>query len=73
MALRFFTIPVRSPTEAERELNAVLAGQRVLTVERRFVDVGPDSFWSVCVDYLPGAKPEGGGGLRENGCDRCVM
>jgi superfamily II DNA helicase RecQ len=36
----------------EAELNAFLARHRVVTMERRFVDNGPDSFWALCVDFL---------------------
>jgi len=70
MALRFFTIPVRAPAEAERELNAFLASHRVLTVERRFVDAGENSLWAICVDFLAGAPAEEAGArVRENKID----
>ena len=66
MAFRFFNVPVRAPAEAEREINGFLASHRVLTVERRFVDAGENSLWAICVDFLPGGKPEeGGAGGRE--------
>src|SRR4051794_35650731 len=56
MALKFFTVPVRDAATVEAELNAFLSSRRVLVVERRFVDLGENSFWSLCVDYLP-AQP----------------
>lgn len=51
MALRFFTIPVRDPDSATEELNAFLAGHKVVSLRKKFVDRGDNSFWSVCVDY----------------------
>jgi superfamily II DNA helicase RecQ len=52
MAYRFFQIPVRDSGAAEEELNRFLRGHRVLSVERRWVDLGLESYWSFCVDYL---------------------
>src|SRR5437870_1589459 len=56
MALRFFTIPVRQASQAEAELNGFLSSQRVLAVDRQFVNVGENSFWALCVDYLPSSS-----------------
>jgi superfamily II DNA helicase RecQ len=67
MAYRFFQVPVRNSGAAEEELNRFLRGHRVLSVDRRWVDLGTESYWSFCVDYLesvqtsaPGAHPAGG-------------
>ncbi len=54
MAYRFFTISVHDSYDTEAELNAFLSGHRVVSIERRFVDLGVQSFWSICVDYLTG-------------------
>lgn len=43
----------------EAELNAFLARHRVVTVDRRFVEAGADSFWALCVDYLHGEVGSG--------------
>jgi hypothetical protein len=51
MGLKFFHVPSRDPGSVESELNAFLARYRVVTMERRFVDNGPDSFWALCVDF----------------------
>jgi superfamily II DNA helicase RecQ len=61
MPLKFFHIPSRDPALMEAELNAFLARHRVVTVERRFVECGLESFWGLCVDYLVG---EPGGGVN---------
>ena len=37
---------------SESELNHFMGSHRVLAGEKRFVDVGENSFWAVCVDYL---------------------
>jgi superfamily II DNA helicase RecQ len=31
-----------------------MRGHRVVAVDRRWVDLGQDSFWSICIDYLDG-------------------
>ena len=55
MAFKFFTIPIRDSQSAEAELNAFLSSHKVLTVERQWVEDGPDSFWALCVDFIPSA------------------
>jgi hypothetical protein len=52
MAYRFFQVPVRNSGAAEEELNRFLRGHRVLSVDRRWVDLGTESYWSFCVDDL---------------------
>jgi superfamily II DNA helicase RecQ len=52
MAFKFFTVTIQQPDPAAAELNAFLQSHRVLTVDRRWVDLGAESFWSFCVDYL---------------------
>lgn len=53
MALQFFFIRVTDAAAAADELNRFLTNHRVLTVERQFVNDGSQSFWAICVDYLP--------------------
>ncbi len=66
MAYRFFQVPVRDSGAAEEELNRFLRGHRVLSVDRRWVDLGTESYWSFCVDYLETASSSGliGAGCR---------
>lgn len=66
MPFRFFVIPVRQASAGEEELNRFLRGHRVLSVDRRWVDQGTESFWSFCIDYLEtgqaSSAPPGGAG-----------
>ena len=39
MAQRFFLVPVQSSESAEAELNAFLSSHKVLTIDRRWVDL----------------------------------
>lgn len=55
LAFKFSTIPLRDVSSAESELNAFLGSHRVLGVDRQLVDRGANSFWTLCVEYLPGA------------------
>lgn len=59
MAYRFFQIPVRDSGAAGEELNRFLRSHRVLSVDRRWVDAGTESFWSFCVDYLEAGQAPG--------------
>jgi superfamily II DNA helicase RecQ len=52
MPLKFFSVPIRDDGSAENELNVFLRSHRVLAIDRRWVDQGADSFWSICVDYV---------------------
>ncbi len=64
MALRFFTIPVNDAAPFEQELNGFLARHRVVSIDRRLIDQGVNSFWAICVDYLGHAPGEAGRGLN---------
>ena len=52
MPLKFFIIPVRDLVNAENALNAFLSNHAVISIERKWIDEGWNSFWSICVDYL---------------------
>src|SRR5208337_4616636 len=54
MAFRFFTVPIQNAEQAEAELNGFLRGHKVLSIDRRWVEQGPTSFWTFCVDYIDG-------------------
>jgi superfamily II DNA helicase RecQ len=71
MAFRFFRIPVAAAEEWEEELNGFLRSHRVLQVDRRFVDDGRDSYWSICIDYLPAGagKPGQRPGIQKERTD----
>ena len=56
MGFKFFRISVHDDGTAEAELNSFLQCHRVLTVDRRWVDQGANSYWSFCVDYLDSAS-----------------
>jgi len=66
MSYGFFVIPVRSSSGAGEELNKFLRSHRVLSVDRRWVDQGADSFWSFCIDYLETGQ-DGVGSSRGSG------
>ena len=67
MQIRFFSVPVHGGDEAAEILNRFLAGHRVLSMDRSFVQDGPNSAWSFCVhfessegrpDLPPGKRPK---------------
>lgn len=53
MAFHFIIIPINDSGVYETELNSFLASYKVLNVDRRWVEMGSQSFWSFCIDYLP--------------------
>ena len=57
MPLKFFHIPSRDPVMGEAELHSFTSSHRVVTIDRRFVDDGQNSYWALCVDYLLGPAP----------------
>lgn len=52
MPIKIITIPVNDPTAGESEFNQFVKSHRVVAVDRRFVDEGPSSFWTVWIDYF---------------------
>ena len=56
---KFFIIPVGDIEHSELEVNRFLRSVRVVNMQRDFVDQGPNSFWSVAVEYLSAAKSAG--------------
>jgi superfamily II DNA helicase RecQ len=60
MKLRFFAVPMLDGDQESRELNQFLSSNRIVIVERHFVDDGPRSAWAICVGYLDhGGRPAG--------------
>ncbi|MEI6066544.1 MAG: HRDC domain-containing protein [Methylococcaceae bacterium] len=54
MKMHFFTVPAKWPEQAQQTLNAFCAQHRVMTLEKQFVDVGIESYWSICVTFMEG-------------------
>ena len=58
MALKFFVVPVMDAASSEMDANGFLGCHRVISVDRHFVEQGNNSFWSLCVEYIPGGPAE---------------
>ena len=54
MKLQFFAIPAKWPEDAQQMLNAFCAQHRVTTLEKHFVDLGTESYWSIFVTFIDG-------------------
>jgi len=59
MQYKFFRIPAVIPEEAEDDFNRFLRTNRVLNVNREFVNQGENSYWALAVEYLAGDKTPG--------------
>lgn len=57
MTLHCFAVPALNPEPALSELNAFLAQQRVLAMQREFIADGPRSCWVFCVELAGGPGP----------------
>jgi hypothetical protein len=53
MKYKFYMIPVIGSEKAEAELNSFCDQHRIAHLEKHFVMDGDNSFWSVCVTWLP--------------------
>jgi len=56
MQFRFFTVPAMGGGDAEAEVNQFISQHRVLAVERKFVEDGPNSFWAFCIGVELGGQ-----------------
>lgn len=54
MQIRTYRIGIEDAGE-EAELNRFLRSVRVLQVQKEFVNLGAQSFWSLCVEYIESA------------------
>jgi len=52
MAMKVFTISLQNSEGDVQEVNAFLANHKLLSMDRRWVDLGTASFWSLCIDYI---------------------
>ena len=59
MGLRFFVVSAMNPEAAEQELNGFIASHKVVSIERKLIDQGVNSFWAICVDYLDRTPNDG--------------
>ncbi len=58
MQLKFFTVYQYEDAAVEMELNRFLRANRIVQIDRRFVENGANSFWSIVVEYMSRAEGE---------------
>ncbi|NLB68428.1 MAG: helicase [Lentisphaerae bacterium] len=68
MRFKTFTVSVGDPGGCE-EMNRFLAGHRVLTVQREFIQNGRESCWAFCIEYLEAAPSSAYAGTRREKVD----
>ena len=56
MKYRFFAIPVHASDAAQEELNRFCAKQRLVSVDKQFVQNAEQSYWAFCIGYLDGQE-----------------
>lgn len=52
MQFKLFTIPVTDTGKFIDEMNAFLRGNKILQVEKQFVNDSQGAYWSFCVQYI---------------------
>ena len=52
MQVKLFTIPLFDNEAELNEMNGFLRAQKVLTIDKQFVSLGENAYWSFCVTYL---------------------
>ncbi|XZE52166.1 HRDC domain-containing protein [Planctomycetaceae bacterium SH139] len=67
MAQKFFVIPVFESESAEQELNGFLGCHKVLSIERRLIDLGTHSAWTFAVEYADQSAGSGSKQLPSRG------
>lgn len=67
MAHKFFVIPVFESESAEQELNGFLGCHKVLSIERRLIDLGTHSAWTFAVEYADQSAGSGSKQLPSRG------
>ena len=56
MQVKLFTIPLFDNEAELNEMNGFLRSQKVLTIDKQFVSVGENAYWSFCITYLQLSK-----------------
>ena len=56
MKYRFFAIPVHASDAAQEELNRFCAKQRLVSVDKQFVQNAEQCYWAFCIGYLDGQE-----------------
>lgn len=69
MQLKFFTFPVLSASMEEDGVNKFLRSVKVLEIKRELVIVGDNTYWSLCVLYLPYSNSETPAGAMRGRAD----
>ena len=52
MKFKFFNVHVCNAEEEESRLNSFCSSYCIASVEKQFVSVGENSFWSFCITYI---------------------
>jgi len=66
MKYHFFNIHAQNPDAGQEALNTFCGQHRVLAVEKQFVALGDNSFWSICVTTIDGMnKPNTASNKRD--------
>lgn len=62
MQMQHFRISTADPLPEMEPLNRLLASHKIVSVDKRFVDAGENSFWSLLVTYTGGSAANKGSG-----------
>lgn len=52
MQIQIFSVPSIVNSDELQKMNAFLRGHKVIDIEKQFVNIGLESFWSFCIRYI---------------------
>jgi len=58
MQYKIFSLPFSGDVDREEEMNLFLRQHRVVNVAREVTSVNGNSFWTFCIEFLEGGKPQ---------------
>ncbi|MEI8022271.1 MAG: HRDC domain-containing protein [Schlesneria sp.] len=66
MPLKFFRVSARDGG-GESDLNSFLNQHRILQIDREWVDLGENSYWAFCIEFLPLGMSKTAGSVKGKG------
>jgi len=57
MQIKFFTIPINSVEDFEKELNTFLNTHKIIETEKHIIQSAGQSYWCIYIGYIPKGKP----------------
>ena len=57
MQIKFFTIPINSTEDFEKELNTFIGTNKILEMEKSLIQSSGQAYWCIYINYIGKGKP----------------